>query len=300
MSRSSASAEKGSKEDTSSEKSTKESKSANNSRTAEEFEKLKEEYEAAVKRIARLERELVEYEIDVPPINEENLNVGEERSAEELKQVQAEIDEAVAKVEAEKSIDKDQSAEIPKEKRNWVMRYFLKWKGEKFFGSPKLQPWRFMVFSFIGAFLGIGILGVMHQYWLFPRYKLAAIIPSFGATAVLVFGTESPLAQPRSVIGGHVIAAVVGTSLYAAMKTTGLDWLTGALAVALSIVLMQVTKTVHPPAGATALIAVIGSADIKALGFFYIFMPTFIGALILVIVTLLVMNIRFRYPKFWL
>jgi hypothetical protein len=259
----------------------------------EELERLRRDYDAALKRISRLERELVEYEIDLPPLNEENRDDDDENSAELSLQMQNVIAAAA-------DVHPNGEAVIPKRKRNWISKYFLKWKGEKFFGSAKLQPWLFIVFSFIGSFIGIGVLFVIHQYWLIPQYHIAGIIPSFGASAVLLFGTESPLAQPRAVIGGHVIAAFVGTTLYVLMQSTGLNWLIGALAVAFSIVLMQVTKTIHPPAGATALIAVLGSAEIKDSGFLYIVVPTFSGAIILVLVSILVMNLKFRYPKFWL
>jgi CBS-domain-containing membrane protein len=54
---------------------------------------------------------------------------------------------------------------------------------------------------------------------------------------------------------------------------------------------MQITKTVHPPGGATALIANIGSEKIKALGFLYVVSPVFTGVIILLIVALIFNNI---------
>ena len=68
-------------------------------------------------------------------------------------------------------------------------------------------------------------------------------------------------------------------------------WLSAALSVALSIVAMQVTKTLHPPGGATALIANIGSEKIKALGFMYVLSPVLTGVIILLVVALIVNNI---------
>jgi CBS-domain-containing membrane protein len=55
---------------------------------------------------------------------------------------------------------------------------------------------------------------------------------------------------------------------------------------------MQITKTMHPPGGATALIAVIGSEKIKHLGYFYVLSPVLSGVLILLIVALLVNNLH--------
>jgi CBS-domain-containing membrane protein len=87
------------------------------------------------------------------------------------------------------------------------------------------------------------------------------IIGSFGASAVLIYGAiRSPLAQPRNLIGGHVISAVIGVTAYKLLPAH--LWLASPIAVATSIAVMHATKTLHPPGGATALIAVIGSQKI--------------------------------------
>ncbi|HEY5825604.1 MAG TPA: HPP family protein, partial [Cyclobacteriaceae bacterium] len=103
-------------------------------------------------------------------------------------------------------------------------------------------------------------------------------------------------AQPRNLIGGHVISALVGVTITYLLPD--IIWITAPLAVAQSIVLMQVTKTLHPPGGATALLAVIGSAKIKSLGFWYVFSPILTGCLILLFVALIFNNITSKrhYP----
>jgi len=65
---------------------------------------------------------------------------------------------------------------------------------------------------------------------------------------------------------------------------------------------MHLTRTLHPPAGATALMAVIGDRDIHALGFLYPITPVALGAVMLLLVGLLFNNIpkNRRYPEFWL
>ncbi len=65
---------------------------------------------------------------------------------------------------------------------------------------------------------------------------------------------------------------------------------------------MHATKTLHPPGGATALIAVIGSGKIHALGYLYALIPAGLGAVIMLAVALIVNNIprSRRYPEFWL
>ena len=145
------------------------------------------------------------------------------------------------------------------------------------------------IWTFIGAFLGIGIIGYFQQNRVAETDNVF-LIGSFGASAVLVFGaTNSPLAQPRNLIFGHLISAVVGVTV--SKLCPGHLWLASSLAVSLSIVLMQITKTMHPPGGATALIATIGSAKIKSLGYMYALSPVFSGAFILLLIALIVNNI---------
>jgi CBS-domain-containing membrane protein len=116
------------------------------------------------------------------------------------------------------------------------------------------------------------------------------LIGSFGASAVLIFGaTNSPLAQPRNLILGHIASAIIGVTVFKLVPEV--PWLSAALAVSLAIVGMQVLKCMHPPGGATALIANIGSEKIKALGYGYVLSPVISGVLLLFIVAITVNNI---------
>lgn len=150
--------------------------------------------------------------------------------------------------------------------------------------------------SFMGAFIGIGLIAFL-QGQQFTRNENCFLIGSFGASSVLIYGAiQSPLAQPRNLIGGHLISALTGVTIYKIFPDV--IWLTAPLAVAGSIVLMQITKTLHPPGGATALIAVIGSEKIKALGYFYILSPVLSGSVILLMIALIFNNItkHRKYP----
>ncbi|GAB3505037.1 HPP family protein [Emticicia fontis] len=150
--------------------------------------------------------------------------------------------------------------------------------------------------SFIGAFIGIGLIAFF-QSKILTQVENIFLIGSFGASSVLIYGAiQSPLAQPRNLIGGHVISAFIGVAIYKLLPD--IIWLTAPLAVSLSIVMMQITKTLHPPGGATALIAVVGSEKIKALGFLYVISPVLTGSLILLIVALLFNNMtpHRQYP----
>ncbi len=134
--------------------------------------------------------------------------------------------------------------------------------------------------AFLGSFVGISIMGLLQSKY-FGLSDSIFLIGSFGASAVLVFGIPtSPLAKPRNVIGGHFISAIVGVTVSKIFMDQ--IWLAAALAVACSIVMMQITKTLHPPGGATSLLACIGSPKILTLGYLYPFTPVLCGAVILV------------------
>jgi CBS domain-containing membrane protein len=152
------------------------------------------------------------------------------------------------------------------------------------------------LWSFIGSFIGIGLIAFL-QSKILTNIDNIFLIGSFGASSVLIYGAiQSPLAQPRNLIGGHLFSALAGVTVY---KTCpDIIWLTAPLAVSLSIVMMQITKTLHPPGGATALIAVIGSEKIKSLGFLYLFSPVLTGALILLLIALIFNNLTVnrKYP----
>lgn len=166
-------------------------------------------------------------------------------------------------------------------------------------GSPPRVSYSEMLWSWIGAFLGISAIAWVGNFFL-VGHDLSLMIGSFGASAVLVYGAvRSPLAQPRNLVGGHVISAFVGVLCWKLFHHH--PWLAEALAVATSIALMHATRTLHPPGGATALIAVIGSPEIHDLGFFYVLVPATIGPLILLAVAILVNNLPAsrRYPEIW-
>lgn len=155
-----------------------------------------------------------------------------------------------------------------------------------------------IIWSWIGAFLGIILLATMHNgLHLLSKGDFSLMIGSFGATAVLAYGAvESPLAQPRNIIGGHILSAIIGVTTF---KLFGSQiWFASAVAVATAIVVMQITKTVHPPRGATALIAVIGGDQIHRLGYLYPLAPVGIGAIVMVIIAILIGKVSGRkYPN---
>ncbi len=150
--------------------------------------------------------------------------------------------------------------------------------------------------AFIGSFIGLGAICYL-QYQVFSPVELTLLIGSFGASCVLIYGViSSPLAQPRNLIGGHLVSALVGVTVIKLMPDV--LWVATPLAVSLAIILMQITKTLHPPGGATALIAVTGGETIRNLGYMYVISPVLSGVLILFIAALIFNNIphKRQYP----
>lgn len=177
------------------------------------------------------------------------------------------------------------------------MKYFRKMKGTT--KSPPAVSLSEVLWSWIGAFLGIAALSYL-SFNFVEGTDLVMIIGSFGASAVLIYGAiKSPLAQPRNFVGGHVFSAIIGVASYQIFYTH--MWLAASVGVATAIAVMHITKTLHPPGGATSLIAVIGSEKIHNLGYLYAIIPAGLGALIMLAVALLVNNIpkSRRYPEFW-
>lgn len=119
---------------------------------------------------------------------------------------------------------------------------------------------------------------------------------------MLVYGApQAPFSQPRNLIGGHCLSALIGVTVFLLLGDQGI--LACPLAVALSIFAMQLTGTVHPPGGATALIAVIGGSAIHKLGYWYVICPVGLGASIMVAVAIVVnrlsreTNRKYPYSK---
>jgi len=115
------------------------------------------------------------------------------------------------------------------------------------------------------------------------------------------YAIESPLAMPRNSILGQLLSSVVGVAmcrLFAlSPAAASLRWLAAALACATATAVMAFTGTVHPPAGATALLAVVDD-DVVAMGWFLI-PVVLLGCGLMLSVALLVNNIQRCYPAYW-
>jgi len=177
------------------------------------------------------------------------------------------------------------------------MTYFRKMRGST--KSPPRVSLTEIFWSWLGAFVGISLVAYLNFAWLKGTGWLL-LTGSLGASALLIYGAiKVPFAQPRNLMGGHILSALVGVCAYKLLP--GQLWLASGLAVATSIAVMHATRTAHPPGSATALIAVIGDDTVHKLGFLFVIIPVASGALILLLVALLINNIprSRRYPEYW-
>ena len=87
------------------------------------------------------------------------------------------------------------------------------------------------------------------------NHRFTLIICLKGASAVLIYGAmDSPLAQPRALVGGHFLGALTGiciTKLFHLLPTEkrfqSLLWLAGSLSCATSVIVMHILNWDDPP-----------------------------------------------------
>lgn len=168
------------------------------------------------------------------------------------------------------------------------VRFFSKLKAE---GRSPLKINKLDILTgFIGGFISIFTLGFLTN-----MTSTLWLMAPFGASCVLAFSVwNAPLSQPRNIIGGHLVSTFVGLVCY---HTFGMDsWVIG-LAVGLAIVVMMLTKTTHPPAGADPIVVIVGGYQ-----WGYLLTPVLVGSVVIVILALLINNFRKdrAYPTFWI
>ncbi len=128
----------------------------------------------------------------------------------------------------------------------------------------------------------------------FDVTHLPFVLASLGGSAVILFGMpDSDMAQPRSFLGGHLIATCVGLVF---LHLFGTEWWVMAAAVATALTLMQVTRTIHSPAGADPIIVILNHA-----GWTFLLAPVAVGLAILLVAALVFNNWGglAKYPRRW-
>lgn len=157
-------------------------------------------------------------------------------------------------------------------------------------GAPAAPSLRFIFLSSLGAGLAIAATG-----WLSLISGTPWLMAPLGASCVLAFGVpDSPLAQPRAIIGGHLIATLIGL---VTLQLLGDSWIALAFAVALALAAMQLTRTVHAPAGADPIVVILAHAP-----FSYLVSPVLAGSLVIVAFAWAINNIQRpgTYPRYWI
>ena len=129
--------------------------------------------------------------------------------------------------------------------------------------------------SAFGAFLCISLLSFLH----FSEYGDIWLIPPFGATMVLVMAVHrSPLAEPKNIFLGHTLSALSGVVIFALM---GSSFISLGIAVGLAVFVMATFDSIHPPAGANPIIAILGGKGLS-----FVLMPVALGAVVIILFAL--------------
>lgn len=170
----------------------------------------------------------------------------------------------------------------------WWLTYVKKMTGQGQAGSPRGNV-ADIVTAGVGGFVSISVL-LLLTYLTDAEWLMA----SLGASCVLVFGAwTAPFSQPRNIIGGHLLSGIIALSF---SSLFGNHPIVISLAVAVTMMAMMLTKTVHPPAGGNPIIIIMGGYDWS-----YLVEPLLIGAVVIVIFAVIINNARQNrhYPLFW-
>ena len=135
--------------------------------------------------------------------------------------------------------------------------------------------------SATGALLGILLTGAITKAALGSGSAVPMLIAPMGASAVLLFAApSSPLAQPWSIIGGNILAGLVGVTVAGLVAD---PILAAALALGLAIAAMLAAQCLHPPGGAVALTAVLGGPAVLDAGYGFVVWPVGVNSLVLLV-----------------
>jgi len=169
------------------------------------------------------------------------------------------------------------------------MSYFKKFKGQSA-PLPPSPPLQEVAYIWLGAFLAAAVLCSLAYFM-----KQPFVLGSFGASIFVLFILpDTPFAQPRNVVGGHVVSTLAGLIF---LHFVSPEWWSMALSLATALSLMQLLRVPHPPAGSNPFIVFLVGANWE-----FLLTPTLLGAILLVIVALFYNNLSAgrSYPKYWL
>lgn len=151
--------------------------------------------------------------------------------------------------------------------------------------------------SALGACLALLLVYGVTRTLLGPAHA-PLLAASMGATAVLLFAVpHGALSQPWPVLGGNTLSAAIGVSCAMLIPD---ELIAAGVAVGLAVAAMHYLRCIHPPGGATALLAVIGGDQVHALGFGFVLTPILVNVVV-ILVTAIAFNAVFpwrRYPAY--
>jgi CBS domain-containing membrane protein len=151
-----------------------------------------------------------------------------------------------------------------------------------------------VLISALGGFLGILAIFMISQS-LFDHEVTVVIVPSMGASVVLLFAApHAPFSQPWNVMAGHILSAAIGVACWRWIPDLTVA---ASVGVGLAIGAMYLARCIHPPGGATALAAVIGSDQLHELGFGYVFQPILLNVVAILLIAML-FNGLFKWRRY--
>ena len=197
--------------------------------------------------------------------------------------------------------------------------YFRKLRGAPDAEPPPLlrgMPWSQVALTWVGCALTLLLLSRANEaVKALSDDRLSVLLGSYGALLTLLFSAHnSPVVQPRNVIGGSVLSASIAVAFGAAAGGAGganfalLDgapllphWAAIVLAPATAIAAMAKLGLTHPPGGAIALIFVTAKPEITEMGWLYVLVPVLSGSAVCCCVAAVINNLSShrQYPLYW-
>ncbi|KAI5364957.1 hypothetical protein Slin15195_G044950 [Septoria linicola] len=200
-------------------------------------------------------------------------------------------------------VDRYLNPYVPHNRLYIIPKPVSRWLGYR--SEPQKEPWQVLQWpiTFLATVAGLCLVAGIGNYAPgITAWHPPVIIASLGASAVLDFNTiKSPLAQPRNSIFGNTLAALCGVAIAKLFQHNSsfnnIQWVSGAVGCALASWAMSITNTIHPPGGATAVLA---STQIEVIAMGWRYVPiVMLDSVLMVIVALIFNNILRQYPMYW-
>ena len=167
-------------------------------------------------------------------------------------------------------------------------KFLQKLRGDHMPVPPRARS-KAIALAALACALTVGLLALASTHW-----HTALLMAPLGASCFLVMAyPDGFFAQPRNVVGGHVLSSIVGLGC---LSVFGAHTWSLALAVGLAVALTMWVRVPHPPAGANAIVIFLTLPD-----WTFVIVPTLIGAAVIVLIGVIFLNLtrEQRYPKYW-